>query len=635
MLDTDKPLGAFDKRDELAEFILSNYFKKWSEYRQTYFEPKWIRNLAHFRCEEAGVSGKSIDWDNFDRNAPSTENNWTSKAFVGITRTKTMAGISLVTDNLLQDGSLPFSLQYTATERVQNRHAEDEELEAERDSLVSMEATIRGQHEQTESSAALCDIAASAALYGDAIARFDVSSGAPGLLPISNWDVVRDYAATDIKSGNGIIQRHFLSTPDVVDWYEDQSDVIDADLLRDAIASNSNEPGTSAMSTNDRIETVDTSLNELLECFVTVPTHLAAFDTDMEEDILEWSEVVVYILNEEVIGVMPNDSADRPFYLVPWQKGIDSVLNISVPDNVEDMQVVINNAFRGFEDNKYLSGNVWGFYQPDMIEDENSEQLFNTPGVFHKLADTVDDASKAVQQVVIADVGQTYLSLVELADRFCDEHSMIPKIATGATSGGGAKTAYETSQEIDKAGKYISAVIRNFDQYLITPFIQDSYDFNIEIGAPAFLPDLEIKAQGYNTYNDRIIRAAKYDKFMNLVLTNEQITAEFSLKRAAAQFGSFIGVDITELLLTAEEKAANAEAAQANQKLDEENKIRMIEQLQTEMELKDAQIEKLKTESSVALRDQALKEREFAHDVATGGSNGGSPSKTSKPASKG
>ena len=583
---------------ETKQYI-DDLISKWTSYRQGNFESKWTDNFNQFNGIE-------------DIDLSINKEAWQSKSFIGLTRTKTTAAVSLVLDNLLQKGSFPFTMTLSASDEARLRHAPSEQRDDAMTKIFAINKTMQNQMAKSNITEELYRIATYSATYGDAWARFVINDdGLPSLRSISGWNFLTDWRA-DIGSGIGSIHRSFLTEPDVIDFFTS----IDMDFDEKELAKALVNP----TATTSKINTMQSSddldgMNELLECFVRAPV-----STEVEDGQLpEYENIVAYILNDVLVGKISVEKM-HPFYHVEWQKAIDVTANISVPDNVRDMQLVMNKAFRGFEDNKYLSGNVWGCIRPDLLDVESSAGMLDTPGKFFPVADTVTDVRQAIMQVQISDVGRGYLDVIQTADRMADEHSMIPKIAHGAQQSG-QKTAYQSSQEIDKAGKYIAGVIRNFDFGLIEPFVEDSYQWNSTSQSDeSFDGSLQCTALGYESYNDKVVKSAALQGFLQMAMSNERFLGAFSVPRIAEMIGPTLGIDAIGLLKTPSEKkeesAAKEKEGQERQQERKHQQEIAERQLQAQEDMQDATIEGLQLENAIKEGQYSLASQKLSIEVS-------------------
>jgi hypothetical protein len=140
------------------------------------------------------------------------------------------------------------------------------------------------------------------------------------------------------------------------------------------------------------------------------------------------------------------------------------------------------------------------------------------------IASECDDARKAFSQVVLTDVSSQCLNLIPKCDQYAEEDSMLPRITQGMESDK-TMTAYETAQQLEKATKYISTVIRNFDESWIEPVIDWCYRYNmmdpkIQKGKGAY----KIQALGFASFQDKVVRVQQLRGALMLALSNPVLT---------------------------------------------------------------------------------------------------------------
>jgi hypothetical protein len=162
--------------------------------------------------------------------------------------------------------------------------------------------------------------------------------------------------------------------------------------------------------------------------------------------------------------------------------------------------------------------------------------------------------------MVVPDVGESLLSLIALAEKYLDMETMIPKITQGIDTTQGKETAYEISQQVEKAGKYIGAIIRNQDEGLIEPMIERFYDYNMaDPNVTKGKGNYIVKATGFNSFQDRLQRVKNLQQFLALIMQNPKLQEDAKFKRIMEDIGKALDVDPDEYFKSEQEKAAETE----------------------------------------------------------------------------
>jgi len=175
------------------------------------------------------------------------------------------------------------------------------------------------------------------------------------------------------------------------------------------------------------------------------------------------------------------------------------------------------------------------------------------------LAEECQDANKAFQQISIENRGREVLELLALVEKYIDQDSMVPKISQGIKIER-QETAYEASQRLSQAGKYMGSVIRNGDEGLIEPIVTDFYKYNME--DPAVRRgkgNFVVKALGFSSFQDRIVRATKIQQLLTLLLSSPLLQADWKIGKLGDELAKSYDIDPDEFKKTAEEKQAEAQ----------------------------------------------------------------------------
>lgn len=99
--------------------ILTKRLEDWSEWRQKYWEPRWLNSWRrlHNMYEKELSESEGVDWR--------------SKLFFGATRQKTRVALSIIVENVLNQGRLPYDLSVTPVADSPDTQAFIEELKVD------------------------------------------------------------------------------------------------------------------------------------------------------------------------------------------------------------------------------------------------------------------------------------------------------------------------------------------------------------------------------------------------------------------------------------------------------------------------------------------------------------------------
>ena len=405
---------------------------------------------------------------------------------------------------------------------------------------------------------------------------------------VSNWNIFRNRETNDLKECEGVIQRELVSPY----WLRQQMGKpywidagIEDSITNCATKSKTGAGGTGSISAD--LSSLPPVLREIkyryktleyIEYWGRVPRQMAenyeewlgeyfeamreaeksggefkppsvVFD-DMIEDDGDEIEVMVAMAEQYIVRYVRTTPDQRPFHMAVWDQNVDELENQGVADNVKDMQKVINGAFRALEDNKKLASNVILGIKERLFE--NMPKSLK-PGTKLQVSDEVEDIREALFPIVIPDVGSSVIDLIQIAFQIGDEDSMIPKIQQGFQEAG-TQTAFQISQQLAKAGKYLGQAIKNIDEGLIEPIITAFYDYNmmnpeINIGKGNF----SVEAQGFQSYQNRSQLLTILNQVLTLALSHPALEQQTKIRRIYEDIIKALDLSTDDYLLSVEE----------------------------------------------------------------------------------
>jgi len=383
---------------------------------------------------------------------------------------------------------------------------------------------------------------------------------------VANWNIFRDTETNDLRECQGVLHREMVSPY----WLRQQMGLpywldlgIEEAITQSANQSQSGTGGSPSISADASslppvLRDIQFRYNtlEYIEYWGRIPRAMAEeFETWLEsyytamrdseknsepfvvpaalmgnsvEQNGDEVEVMVAMAEQYIVRYVRTTKDQRPFEMAIWDQNVDEVENQGVADNVEDMQKVINGAFRAIEDNKKLSANVILAIKSRLLE--NMPKSLK-PGERIEVSDEVDDVRMAIQPILIPDIGSSLIDLLQIAFQVGDEDSMIPKIQQGFQEAG-SQTAFQIAQQLSKAGKYLGQAIKNFDEGLIEPIVTRFYDYNmmnpeIDIGKGSFSVD----AQGFQSYQNRSLKLSSLNQLLMMALQSPTLEQQTNIRR--------------------------------------------------------------------------------------------------------
>jgi hypothetical protein len=609
-------------KDDIAAFVLKTFeeFKsqraddevRWS----TTEDALYGRDFGSWKEGEAG-NRKVATADETKQ-----EDQWRSKDYVSLIKTKTVAATAVVIDTILQGGRVPFAVNdYTDVyEEIEAEFSgqpiQKQDTQAAKD---LQEKKIRQQIADGKVDRHLMKCLFSGALFGKGIIKSPViktiskkfsqqvviqpppqismipgmsgisaMSGAspqqPQQQPIVKWQRVRkeytiptiewisvweffpDYEADDIQKGRGVIQRNYISAYQLRE--KAKTAQYDLEELEKAIEEN-NLAALQKYDANEspRLRDVVERKNnlEIIELHGLLPYQkLTAYaakkrgdlyvDTQGIENDGRDVECITTVVNGRTIGVVINELGHRIFHQFLWEDRLDNISGYGVADNVKDDQVAINGTIRAIKDNAALAGNVMGFIKPHALN--NDQTLVFKPGLLKNISDEVQTAQEAFQQVIVQDVSGSLYNLLELQKQFADDNSNLPRLISGETAvSKKANTAFEVNEMTQNAGKYLSLVIRNFDEGIIEPGISDIYDYNMMDEGDSGKGNFVINATGFSSFQNNIIKQQRLMQLMQQILASPQVQQEMKFRKVLEEVIKGQDFDVDEFMKSEEEKA--------------------------------------------------------------------------------
>ena len=340
----------------------------------------------------------------------------------------------------------------------------------------------------------------------------------PDVGHVSIWDAYPDPEARSMEECEYFIQRHRYSKHDLRmlksrPYFRDES--IDM-----AIAAGPNyEMEDWEFVLNDRNESDQYNRYEVIEYWGLIDADMideTDFDLPEEYEDLDEVQVNIWVCNDQIIRMVMNPFKPMriPYYAVPYEHNPYSFFGVGVAENMIDTQQIMNGFLRLAVDNAALSGNI--FFEVDESSLAPGQDFKLYPGkVFVRQGGAPGQAffSHKVQNVT-----QECLAMFDKARQLSDEATGMPSYAHGGVGVSGVgKTASGMSMLMGAAAQNIKAVVKNIDDYLLTPLGESLYAFNMQFNFDQkYIGDLSISAKGTESLMRNEVRSQKLMQFMQL-----------------------------------------------------------------------------------------------------------------------
>lgn len=258
------------------------------------------------------------------------------------------------------------------------------------------------------------------------------------------------------------------------------------------------------------------------------------------------------------------EPGDRPYFFEMWEENIDGIGGRSISDNLTDIQRTLNGAIRSFEDNTKLIANFILAVKRRLVTNKSINDVIRTGGVL-ELDEECQNVNEAIQQLAFQDITGPLTKAIDMFMNFADLSSNLPRAEQGQQSEN-AQTAYELQQRLDKSGKYLAIVVRNFDR-IIKWLAEQFYDYNagnMELTGIQKIPAI-VKPLGFTSFENRYLRVQRLIQMLTLALQNPQLAQITKIKWLWEEIGKAQDLEADQFIMSDEEIQSALQAQQAAQ----------------------------------------------------------------------
>ena len=258
---------------------------------------------------------------------------------------------------------------------------------------------------------------------------------------------------------------------------------------------------------------------EVLEYWGILDTELAELaDIEIPKSLKDRDEVQVniWVCNGQILRLVlnPFTPARIPYLAVPYELNPYSFFGIGIAENMTDTQLLMNGFMRMAVDNGALSGNL--IIEVDETNLVPGQDMSIYPGkVFRRQGGQV---GAAIHGTKFPNVSQELLMMFDKSRQLADEATGIPSYSHGSGAVGGVgRTASGMSMLMGAAAQNIKAVVRNIDDYLLSPLGRSLFSFNMQFNFnKEFIGDLDVKARGTESLMRNEVRSQRLLQFMQM-----------------------------------------------------------------------------------------------------------------------
>tara|TARA_R100000081_G_scaffold91028_1_gene67732 strand:- start:201 stop:1457 length:1257 start_codon:yes stop_codon:yes gene_type:complete len=224
----------------------------------------------------------------------------------------------------------------------------------------------------------------------------------------------------------------------------------------------------------------------------------------------------IWTVNGRVIRCVlnPFKPARIPYYAVPFEHNPYSFFGVGIAENMDDTQTLMNGFMRMAVDNAVLSGNL--LIEIDETNLVPGQDMSVHPGkVFRRQGGA---PGQAIFGTKFPNVAGENMQLFDKARVLSDESTGFPSFAHGQTGiQGVGRTASGISMLMSAANGSIRTVVKNVDDYLISPLGKAFFSFNMQFDFDESIRgDLEVKASGTESLMANEVRSQRLMQFLQV-----------------------------------------------------------------------------------------------------------------------
>ena len=341
----------------------------------------------------------------------------------------------------------------------------------------------------------------------------------PQTSSVSIWNLYPDPDASNMEEASYIIERHKMSRSQLRALK--RRPFFRTNAVNSAIEmgeSYSKEWWEQVM--EDADQETKSERYEVLEFWGYVDTSmLEEHDIDIPKELKDAEEVSVniWICNGQVLRLVMNPFTPSylPYYAVPFEVNPYSFFGVGIAENMDDTQTLMNGFMRMSVDNAALSGNL--LIEIDETNLVPGQDMSVYPGkVFRRQGGA---PGQSIFGTKFPNVSNENMQMFDKARQLSDESTGLPSFSYGQTGiSGVGRTASGISMLMSAAGGSIRTVVKNIDDYLLSPLGKAFFSFNMQFDFdPEIKGDLEVKAQGTDSLMANEVRSQRLMQFLGVV----------------------------------------------------------------------------------------------------------------------
>lgn len=340
----------------------------------------------------------------------------------------------------------------------------------------------------------------------------------PRMEAVSIWNFYPDSDAHNMADSEYVIYRHRMSKSDL-------RELKNRPFFRDSAIERAAEQGPNYRNEywEDIIDDTDYRSNinrwEVLEYWGVVDRQLAEdAGVKLTKELKKFDQIQInaWICGDNILRLVLNPFKPTriPFHAVPYELNPYSFFGVGVGENMEDTQMLMNGFMRMAVDNAMLSGNL--IFEVDETQLVPGQDLSVYPGkVFRRQGGA---PGQALFSTKYQNVSSENMMLFDKARQLADESTGIPSFSHGQTGVTGVgRTASGISMLMGAAAQNIKTVVKNIDDYLLSPLGKAMFAFNMQFDYdPRAKGDLAVIAKGTESLMRNEIRSQRLMQVMQM-----------------------------------------------------------------------------------------------------------------------
>jgi len=401
-----------------------------------------------------------------------------------------------------------------------------------------------------------------------------IESVKPDIESVSVFDLYPDPYSTDLDNCNGLFRRHILTKRQ----FRELADLgeFDGAMIKKLIETHRN--GNHSEETHERTrrqiagitDQGESNRFQLLEYWGSVDGYdLADHGIEMEEgtDLSADFDANIWLCGGKVIkaALNPIRGYRIPYNVFPYERTPHQFWGVGIPRMMRDSQSTMNAATRIWLDNMAMSSAPMVEVNTDLLEAGEDPTDIHPWRVFLRAGG--DGSMPAVRYYQPIANANGLNQIVEIFRRFADETTSLPSYTHGEQTASLNKTATGMSMLMGAANVALKSIIKNIDDFLIAPMINDIYHFQMQFGINEKAKgDLKIAARGSTALIQKEVQSQRLLQFLSLI-SNPMDTALVDRPKLLRDIAYSMDIDPDDLIKSEEQIRAEQEAALQQQQM--------------------------------------------------------------------